>query len=638
MKLMNVFILTVLLVTGCAPPVHDDPNATNQVAEMNGFWAWTKDRHFDSMHNNYIDDLMINGNAADGLIGLATENAPGCAVGVVKNNQITYLQNYGYATETTRRDMSTITPVASISKTITAVAIMRMVEEGLLDLDVPIDTYMGDAGVLTGLTLTQLLSLDAGVTPNHPPWTTTPSCPDSLPAGASTDWCLSHPRVAFDAIKNDLILEEQTDKYSNISIVMAAAALDQVSYDAAAVANQHRGYEAWVWHQLAHWANNHNVMGEFTSMALTHSWRDGDINNYADGFDCNGGCGMSPTMIPAWDEAGIHEGWWGPAGGWAMTIGDLARFAAIIDTNTVLIDQPGNSSWDTVFDDHTDVFNSISTGSGLNYGLGAIVENWSFNGESIVWHGGDLEGYSSVWYLSRTQFNTYAVVIQCNGASDEATSFKLKEYAKNITSYARAGGDIYPDPDIGIGYASAQQASGHYLIDPEVTYLSSHKSLHIPWLLDHEVLISVAPEGRQNLSFTLQEGDLSQQGEFRPAHHTQYHLGSYNYQPERTLTTRPLDIALHTDAKPMALDNAVFEFGFSKQGSHIAESKLSGLIDLRHIGHSGFPNDWEPLCRISAEQDQINCQPCNDGALACLPVTWNTQAIRMQSERSSVND
>ncbi len=639
MKIRDTFLAAGFVLTACSAPVHDDPDETDQVANFNGLWASLKDFHFESKHNDYIDNLITNGDPANDLNGLVTENAPGCAIGVLHENDITYLQTYGYSTEFSDWNMATITPVASISKTITAIAIMRMVEEGMMNLDTPVNQYVGDAGVFNGITIAELLSLDAGVPPGSPPWDTTPSCPISFPASATTDWCLSHPRVAIHTIKNDLTLGPQADKYSNMSIMAAAAALDQISYDEAQVDDNHRGYEAWVWHQLGHWAGNHSIKGEFTSMALTHSWRENDIINYADGFDCNGGCGMNPPLMPAWLNAGDREGWWGPAGGWAMTIGDLARFAAIINTNDILTKQIGNNSWNELFVQLNDVFDDIP---GDDYGLGTIVENWSGievageenpDNEKIVWHGGDLYGYASVWYYSEIDNESYAVVMQCNGASAESSSFQLKEYAKNIIAYARAGGDIHGTLDVTTGFASPDQAAGEYILDPDATYLASPQSLHIPLLLDNELLFSVETEGQDLLDFTVQEVTLASDGTPVPTNSPAIMLGSYTYRPNRKLTTQPLDIALQVNNKSLPLEHAVFNLGFAKQGTHIAESAINGVLDLRNLDRFGLASNWQQLCSVSDAQDGISCQPCADDTRACLPLTWNTQAVRLSPRR-----
>ncbi|MGB0589599.1 MAG: serine hydrolase domain-containing protein [Myxococcota bacterium] len=68
----------------------------------------------------------------------------GTAIGVIKGEEITYLKGYGY------EDLEAETPLlaqrsmirwASISKPITAVIAARLVRDGVIDLDVPIQTY-----------------------------------------------------------------------------------------------------------------------------------------------------------------------------------------------------------------------------------------------------------------------------------------------------------------------------------------------------------------------------------------------------------------------------------------------------------------------------------------------------------------
>ena len=68
---------------------------------------------------------------------------PGVAVGVVRGDQVVYLQGYGVADETGR----TITPqtpflIASLSKSFTALGIMQLIEEGRLELDAPVQRYL----------------------------------------------------------------------------------------------------------------------------------------------------------------------------------------------------------------------------------------------------------------------------------------------------------------------------------------------------------------------------------------------------------------------------------------------------------------------------------------------------------------
>lgn len=83
----------------------------------------------------------------DGFIEhhLAAGGIPGAAAAIVDDGAIAWLGTYGYADIESMRpvDEHTLFIVASISKTITAALAMQLVEAGSLDLDEPVETYLG---------------------------------------------------------------------------------------------------------------------------------------------------------------------------------------------------------------------------------------------------------------------------------------------------------------------------------------------------------------------------------------------------------------------------------------------------------------------------------------------------------------
>jgi len=74
---------------------------------------------------------------------MADLNIPGVAIGIVEGNEVRYVQGYGVADEEGRK-ITSETPflIASLSKPITASAIMQLVESEKLILDSPIQTYL----------------------------------------------------------------------------------------------------------------------------------------------------------------------------------------------------------------------------------------------------------------------------------------------------------------------------------------------------------------------------------------------------------------------------------------------------------------------------------------------------------------
>lgn len=103
---------------------------------------------------------------------------PGCALALVDEKGILWVEGFG----TTARDRKTpVTPntlfyIGSISKTFTAVAVLSAVQDGLLDLDVPIITYLPDFKVYSPfeeqpeskITLRHLLSHTSGLPRDAP--------------------------------------------------------------------------------------------------------------------------------------------------------------------------------------------------------------------------------------------------------------------------------------------------------------------------------------------------------------------------------------------------------------------------------------------------------------------------------------
>jgi CubicO group peptidase (beta-lactamase class C family) len=100
---------------------------------------------------------------------LPSMRTPGLAVVVVQGDQVIFSQGYGYADREDGTPMTEDTPVAagSTTKPMTALAVMQLVERGLVDLDAAVTTYLPDFRMAdersAGITLRQLLSHTAGI-------------------------------------------------------------------------------------------------------------------------------------------------------------------------------------------------------------------------------------------------------------------------------------------------------------------------------------------------------------------------------------------------------------------------------------------------------------------------------------------
>jgi CubicO group peptidase (beta-lactamase class C family) len=75
---------------------------------------------------------------------LSKYKIPGAAISVLEDGQVTWIGTFGYADLDDNRkvDQNTVFQVASISKSVTALGVMKLVEDGLINLDDPIENYI----------------------------------------------------------------------------------------------------------------------------------------------------------------------------------------------------------------------------------------------------------------------------------------------------------------------------------------------------------------------------------------------------------------------------------------------------------------------------------------------------------------
>jgi CubicO group peptidase (beta-lactamase class C family) len=133
---------------------------------------------------------------------------PGAAVGVVRGDELVWSAGVGFADVASRRapDATTLYRIASITKTFTGTAVMRLRDAGKLRLDDPIGRYIPELAHLQDVTIRRLLSHESGLQ-SEPP---------------DTDWRMAHyePSVARNLLRASeiraAIPPNMQQKYSNI--------------------------------------------------------------------------------------------------------------------------------------------------------------------------------------------------------------------------------------------------------------------------------------------------------------------------------------------------------------------------------------------------------------------------------------
>ena len=131
---MNKYLIIILFLKNLL-----SMNYSNQTPNRIGCDFNSREKHI--MINNYRDE--------DELLQfiestMETHLIPGLSISIVKDNRIVWEEQLGYANiaNNISVDENTMFILSSISKTVTATALMQLFEEGLFNLDDDIDSYL----------------------------------------------------------------------------------------------------------------------------------------------------------------------------------------------------------------------------------------------------------------------------------------------------------------------------------------------------------------------------------------------------------------------------------------------------------------------------------------------------------------
>ncbi len=399
------WFLPLLSLSACVPR----QSGTDQVSDINYTLTTSADEALDDVAYPEADEAM------HGLTGPG-DFANGCALGLVMNGNVVDLKGYGFANKEAgiSWDVGTVSAVGSVAKTFSALALVRLAESTPLNLTDTINEHLSPDSDFGEETLESALLHTSGIGGEtkdeafEPTWGPGPD-DDDYPV----EHPMSHPRYAYDAYSPYELYDDSpngtTDGYpngiySNVGYSVLGAVIDSVAPG---------GYESYVWHEVA---RGLDLSKGSKTMALGHSWRDGDIPNFARGYE-----GGAPVEM--WDGLGSVEGWEGPSGGWTMTIGDLARFVAAVQRREILTE----ASWGNVTDPQSWVIDGP-------YGYGMWVEPViGFPGVVELWHGGDITGYSALWasFEGIDDHPPLGIAMQCNQVGAET----LKNTASDLFEY-----------------------------------------------------------------------------------------------------------------------------------------------------------------------------------------------------------
>ncbi len=180
-----LLILATLLCTALLPGsaraerVDPDPRLAPTIVEtplepLNDarFLRWFQARRAEASQGALQDDpfTIIDGCVAEDM---ARVDAPGASIAILHHGELIYRKGYGvkHAQQGGEIDADTLFRIGSVTKMMTAAAVMQLVEEGTLDLHAPITDVLPDFRIAppwkaSDITLQHLLTHSAGIPDN----------------------------------------------------------------------------------------------------------------------------------------------------------------------------------------------------------------------------------------------------------------------------------------------------------------------------------------------------------------------------------------------------------------------------------------------------------------------------------------
>ncbi|MEO8770965.1 MAG: serine hydrolase domain-containing protein [Ferruginibacter sp.] len=360
-KLLLVPGLALLLLSSCSKSKTDSSNNNNN-------------------NNNNNNAAQVDLTQVDSYVSsfMTTYAVPGVSVAITKNGKLVYAKSYGKADQASSTDVknTSLFRLASVSKPITAVAIMKLVEAGSLSLS---DKVFGTGSVLgtmygtqpygtniANITVDELLHHTAGG------WTNDGNDPMftniNMTQAQLISWTLDNRPLDHVPGTNYA--------YSNFGFCVLGRIIEKVSG---------QSYEDYV---------KANVLAPsgITDMQISG-------NTLAD---------KKPNEVTYYGQGGEDPYIYNIArmdahGGWLATATDLARFLVHIDGYTTKPDIINSASISTM---------TAGSSANADYGCG-----WSVNAGGNWWHLGSLPGTCTEIVRSS---NGFCWVVLCNTRSTSA--------------------------------------------------------------------------------------------------------------------------------------------------------------------------------------------------------------------------
>lgn len=315
---------------------------------------------------------------------------PGVNIALVKGGETIWTKAYGYANLEEGRKMTTDTylRVESISKSVTAYGIMKLVEQGEIELDSPVSQYLNNWNFPESefsqekISVRQLLSHRSGLplgdfTKRYPPTQKMPSLEDSLSTQAIID---QEPGSSFS--------------YSNVGYNLLELLIEEVTG---------RDFSEYM---------DEEILGPLGMNNSSYTWSEDFKPGLPFGYDLKG----EPVPVYVYPEKG--------SGGLLATIEDMATFIGKLSENQPVLSRQSMEMLYTPTADKLGVYNYVFD----SYGLGYYLEKLS-NGNRAVSHGGQGAGWMTHFH-SVPETGDGIVILTNSQRSWPFIAYILSDWAK----------------------------------------------------------------------------------------------------------------------------------------------------------------------------------------------------------------
>ena len=352
-----------------------------------------------------------------------TFDIPSVTMALAKDGELKYMRSFGYANlaENEESQPYHMFRIASISKPITAIGIMKMVEDGTIALN---DKVFGPGAILENhwyfsnssivdtevydITVQHLLEHSAGwdrsvncfPNPTDPyPWFFSGCDPIVAPLHVTQSQGQSNP------VKEEFLINYLLEKnlnfspgtsysYSNMGYLVLSEIIEEVSG---------MDYEAWMQQEIFHPLGIYDMyIGE--NLLEDKKEREGEyVGNGFTNLDLYG----SGNTVP-WEYGGFSVNAMDGHGGWIASARDMVRLLVAVD---------GFPTKPDILSPATITSMVTPSANNANYAKG-----WSVNSLNNWWHTGAIDGTASVWVRSNGGY-TWAVVLNKRVVDSNATAF-----------------------------------------------------------------------------------------------------------------------------------------------------------------------------------------------------------------------